>query len=429
MARVDFAHVLVLGLTSFLQICPAEAQGITATNLEQAAVIVVVSGVDTAANNTQKAVQGTGFFINSQGLLVTSDHLRTKLGPTVEPGSIEYRIHFDNFSLPIPARQIFSGPEVDLMLLYAPVGNRPIKILPPVSKNEANIILAKTPVYAISFVPGYPISVTPGVVTSFSGPVQPLIPSWLTNHSFSEGQSGSPIILSDGRVVAIAKASDANNPTIGIVVPVMYVPAQYWENSAAAAATRLVLASTNEPFSRLVISTSRLSSRPKSVAWPIEVSMTPCDDRNNRLSFKATPGWMIAPESIKLTTRKFSYGQNLKTEILTPRADGFELNITADGWGTCVLNVPVGATTSYQGELSYQEVPVSPTAQNVVLSDSVAVDGLKIPVGTPSDDLRYVLITKDGKQTPVVPKNSDFKGISGARTLDVKSVLDRESAK
>ena len=132
------------------------------------------------------------------------------------------------------------------------------------------------------------------------------------------------------------------------------------------------------------------------------------------------------PETVKLTTRKFSFGQNLTTQIVRPRPDGFEVNIAADGWGTCVLNVAVGATTIYQGELTYQEVPVAPTAQNFVLTDSAAFEGLRIPVGTPSDDLRYVLVSSDGKETQVVPRSADFKGAKGAKALDVKAVLDRE---
>jgi hypothetical protein len=112
------------------------------------------------------------------------------------------------------------------MVLFAQVGNRPISALP--RGDGSRVVPGATPVFSIGYPQGYGFTVDQGIVKSFEGPRQAHL--WLTSMTFKEGQSGSPILLSDGTVVAVAKGDDLDARSIGLVLPARpWVPEDFWQ--------------------------------------------------------------------------------------------------------------------------------------------------------------------------------------------------------
>jgi len=169
------AWLIAIGLILFPANLAA-AQTVPKDTLRSAVAIVVARGVNETDSSPVESV-GTGFFINSMGLLVTSYHLREDLGAAVNTGSVKYEVHFDQFSGAVPAKNIYDSPEADILILYVPVSGRVINVLKPADPKSAKLEIAKTPVYAASFAAGYDFSLTPAVITSWSGPVRPLVPA------------------------------------------------------------------------------------------------------------------------------------------------------------------------------------------------------------------------------------------------------------
>ncbi len=192
--------------------------------IKSAVVTIVVKGVDTSQGNKSVAVQGTGFFISKEGYLVTSYHLKTKLGQTVDDGTVTYDVYFTPTDH-IQAAEQFALKTSDILVLFTSLGEREVPVFKRGTRN--GISLAITPVYVAGYPEGYQYSLRPGTITSF-GLIDP-VPAWQTNFSFKDGQSGSPVFKADTTVVAIVKGNDHDAAEFGIVIPVRPIPAEYWD--------------------------------------------------------------------------------------------------------------------------------------------------------------------------------------------------------
>jgi hypothetical protein len=421
-------RLLALSLLVLFPIVPA-ARAQSLEEVRDAVVIVVARGVDTGNGNAEVVVQGTGFFVNSNGMLVTSHHLIEKLGPTVHEPSIEFTIHFDAMSAAVPARKIYASPEGDVMVLYAPVGSRNVRTLKPARRSAADIRLSTTPVYAAGYAAGYDFSLDPGFVTSWNGPLRPLIPSWLTDHAFSEGQSGSPIVLADGRVVAVAKAADADNVARGIVVPIDFIPTQYWDETESGREVRGQAASLEQEgaVSEIVVMTELRSQRAREVAHPLDVSASPCDPQSRTIAVPATQGWEIDTDSVVLSAVQVSGGTATAEPILrSPEAIAVKLDLTPSGRCLTVFGQPLPSrqTIRYRATLQYTERPRAAVTQDVVLVEAAALDGVQLPVGE-GRQLRYLVRSPNGALRAFRPRPSDLTRVDGTMVLDVGRVTER----
>lgn len=202
-----------------------QAQGPNLDGIKSAVVQITVKGID-PTDSTERVTHGTGFFISKDGYIVTSKHLVTKLG-NVDAQTVTYEIQYGI----APAKQAGyawtdPNPNTDLLVLYAAVTDWDVPTLARGSRN--NVTPAVTPIYTGGFPEGVLYSVKTGFIQSW-GVLAPL-PLWTTSMSFKEGQSGSPICLSDTKVIAVAKGNDTADPATGVVVPVRIIPPQYWDD-------------------------------------------------------------------------------------------------------------------------------------------------------------------------------------------------------
>jgi S1-C subfamily serine protease len=192
--------------------------------IKLAVVTVVAKGTDPTQGNKEVAVQGTGFFISKEGYLVTSYHLKTKLGQAVDDGTVIYEVSFGPNDR-VQAAEVYTIKTNDILVLFASIGDRDVPVFQRGTRN--GISLATTAIYVAGYPEGYQYSVRPGAITSF-GLIEP-IPAWQTNFSFKEGQSGSPVFKADTTVVAVVRGNDHDAASFGIVVPVRPIPAEYWD--------------------------------------------------------------------------------------------------------------------------------------------------------------------------------------------------------
>lgn len=356
------------------------------------------------------------------GVIVTSYHLRGNLASTVQPESISYEIHLDALSPPIPATPLFSSPETDVLILYAPMDGKTIGILKRADRKTANIRLAKTPIYAISYASGYGFSKTPGVITSWTGLINPIFPAWTTNVSYGAGQSGSPVVLDDGRVIGIVKGADAQGAAIGIIVPILFIPPQFWEPDSTVQASLAALPDTNDS-TQVVVSTTVLSAAPRRVVDSVVLRRDPCDASSRVSMHVATnPGWSIEAASVALSQRSFK-GKSLRAGVENLDSTSFDVVADMESAGTCnsVLGqgVAAGEPAIYEAELSYREAPLTAAPRQVIVAEAAAIRGVQLPVGSSSRPLEFALRAADGTLTPFTPSKSELRVSGGQAILDV----------
>lgn len=229
-------RVLVPLLSLLLQSLPAHAETVALkVNPEKiirnAAVVVEVHGFD--KKNHEVTVLGSGFSISVEGYIVTARHLTDDaIAHGASPESITYIVR---------ASQIISSPKVnadmfwrsrtsDEMVLTAPMPDGLLIPLKPNLHPRGDIKLGFTPIFTGGFPEGYPLVLDRGIVRSFLAPENIHTPMWVTNMSFKHGQSGSPVILEDGSVVAIVTAIDQDASTIGFITPIRSIPPYLWDS-------------------------------------------------------------------------------------------------------------------------------------------------------------------------------------------------------
>lgn len=171
--------------------------------------------------------QGTGFFVNKFGLIVTSAHLLLKLGKVVQE-TIKYKIRRADDHPDVGSDAIFESIDTthDLLVLKARGATNDSNFLRVRSETSARGMIqpSQTRVYTFGFPKNLPYGKSDdGNVGAFAGPVGQDGYLWVTNITFDEGQSGSPVCLEDGTVIGIVKGTDKDNERNNLFVPSYYL--------------------------------------------------------------------------------------------------------------------------------------------------------------------------------------------------------------
>ena len=201
-------------------------------HLRDAVATVEVHGFDEKGHDV--ADTGTGFFISKDGYFVTAKHLLDDVvAKGVTPENLTFTVKMQPHELKsgMPAVTSWKSSAGDAMVLLVKFGRTKFNILHSNLDSRDAIELGITPIFTGGFSQDYPLLLDSGIIKSFDGPENNLLPLWVTNMSFKYGQSGSPIILADGTVIAIVTAIDQDASTIGFVTPIRDIPSYYWDSN------------------------------------------------------------------------------------------------------------------------------------------------------------------------------------------------------
>lgn len=200
--------------------------------VQAASVAVAVKGIR-VADSAPVEVHGSGFFTSQDGYLVTSAHLVSDLlDKGVDHRTLTYTVTPEGvpFSRQMGAVVAWKSDVADLMVLRARIGTLRVNPLKPNLAARSELRLAATPIFTGGYPAGYDFVADRGYLKSFEGPADSAAPAWVTNMGFKQGQSGSPVVTEDGRVVAVVKAVDLDAASLGILVPIRDVPRNYWQD-------------------------------------------------------------------------------------------------------------------------------------------------------------------------------------------------------
>jgi len=398
--------------------------GLPATASEQdvqaAVAVVLLKGVNPAQGNAPAAVQGTGFFISQDGYIVTSYHLLSKLTASgVDAETITYEIHPSTNS-PISYRAIplFTNPAADIMVLYAALGGQRVKTLRRTDRTRVSIVPAKTDIYSAGYPDGISFSYARGYIKSLGGPLEP-IPSWTTNLTFKDGESGSPILLEDESVVAVVKGDDADATSIGIIVPSRLIPPEYWDAGPP---------ETDAPSGRVRVEALTKASQPEYRQVAVQLSNGHCSPPQRRTTtVTARSGWSIDPVSVTLTPIS-SIGLNGTAVVDLAATDQIVVGAQLSNVGVCLMGGQVVADLSAQIQaiLRFKEIPNAATVQWVTVSDVSLAKAVRAPLPkVPDKDLRYSLLDASGSAAAFSLEAGEVKTSKSGKSLDVGKIESR----
>lgn len=418
--------VIALGYQTLASPAPAAAAAPSFEKVEQAVVIVTASGVLTNFGNAPAAAQGTAFFVHRDGYLVTSYHLRKDLGD-VDKDTVKYAIHFGpNDADTYPAIEMFSNPAADIMVLYASVGNRSYEILQRGSRD--GIQLGTTTVYTGGYPAGYHFSVDNGVIKSF-GPVEP-IPAWATSITFKSGQSGSPIVRDNLRVIAIAKGNDADANSIGLIVPASAVPSNFWDGTTKLNA-KAAGALTDFGFATPVVYTQVAvdDNAPVQRRVTFKVQNDLCEPSKSKdHQFPATDGWVIDPDSISIE-RLSSTGEATRFAVTERTPASFNVAVELANIGKCVQvfdrTIAAGIAADFTGLATYTERPAS-RERLLTVSEASPLGSVISPL--PDVDrkrFKFSIRKPDGSVYEFTPSSNELFRRQGTLVLDNKAAAER----
>jgi S1-C subfamily serine protease len=223
--RILIAAILLWPLTASADEARPDLEALKAKGI----VVVIASTVDTEHGNVPVSTHGTGFFISAEGFLVTSFHLRTKL-PNVPSDQITYAVRFGSAAATasVPAAVLWENELTDIIVLSVAIGEQPIAVLARSSVTRDGIKKNETPLFTGGYPHGLPFVTKRGTVLGF-GLVDDPRPAWITDLTFGDGQSGSPVVLGDGAVVALARGNVPDAPGYGVIVPIRAIPEGLWD--------------------------------------------------------------------------------------------------------------------------------------------------------------------------------------------------------
>jgi Trypsin-like peptidase domain len=424
--KLIIASLLLVQIGVGSEALPSDAPDLSA--LKGAIVVVVVKGVVPSAGNAPAAIQGTGFFVSKDGFLVTSYHLRSDLGK-VDDATVSYEVHFGSSgSDQVPASPVYINSAADIMVLYAPVADRDVSVLTPTERS--GVIAGVTPIFTAGYPEGYQYTVDQGIVKNF-GLLAP-VPLWATSITFKVGQSGSPIVLGNGKVIAIAKATDQDASSIGLVVPIRLVPSEYWDGSlrlTQAAAAALSVGDTNR-FGRVRVQTFTAPAKATEREVQFELANTHCEGSSTKsYHVAATSGWQIDPSSIKVETLS-AIGPSPQVVLAERSSDNFTIAAQLTNLGSCV-NV-FGAQNAADiparliGRVSYKENPSVGAREILTLSDTALLGNVKISIpSTGTDSLQFSILKPTGEVYTFTPTPSELTRKGESLVLDTSKVAAR----
>jgi putative serine protease PepD len=173
------------------------------------------SGSDAFGNERQGEATGSGFVIDEQGHIVTNEH--------VVSGSESVRVEFSDGS-EVAAEVVGTDPSTDIAVLDV---NRPAVQLTPVSFASEGTLEVGDPVIAIGSPFGLQGTLTTGVVSALGREIQSpngftIENAVQTDAALNHGNSGGPVLNTQGRVVGVAaqiRSENGGNVGIGYAVP------------------------------------------------------------------------------------------------------------------------------------------------------------------------------------------------------------------
>ena len=392
---------------------------------ERAVVQVIATGTSPALGNEEVQVVGTGFFIHSDGYLLTAAHLRTLLGP-VEPSSIQYRIKFNPLSSESrEAISIAENNQFDYMVLkVSVVSSDNIRTL-----RHANRSLAQVRSKTLQ-TGGYPrdliYSYFEGAITS-DGTVSPSA-FWVTNFPFKNGQSGSPITIETDEVIALVKGSDRAQPDFGFVLPIYLVQEKFWEDTLPPEPTPTIPSpysalTPGEGSARIVIEKPTVGTE----RWHVEtrtVMASTCAGIIDRQLVSPTSGWEINTNTITVNVVS-ALPQNLgRGDFIVSEANskGFKLESSFAPEVACGAVPP--ALVGVEIQILFREKSVTPSLQS--FSSTSVSSKSAVPLPRSTKDLRYSIVKADGERVPFTPEPGEIlRRADGASALDISKIRSR----
>lgn len=166
---------------------------------------------------------GTGFMVDSSGLVVTSKHV-------VADPDMKYQI-ITSTEKKYVVRNIYRDPLNDLALLKIDLGDNPGDALTELTLGDSANLQAGQYVVAIGTALGeFRNTVTTGVISGlgrgitagspYEGAVERLDNVIQTDAAINPGNSGGPLINSSGQVIGINTAVSASGQNIGFAIPI-----------------------------------------------------------------------------------------------------------------------------------------------------------------------------------------------------------------
>lgn len=160
--------------------------------------------------------EGTGVIISKDGKILTTYHFLDNMGK-VDPKSVKITASIGvKFGTKIPADPYFPRPERDLLLLDMPSNITDYSPACVANENERELELQQT-IYSSGFPEGDRYFSGNGGVQSLDGKRS----TTLISIPINDGQSGSPVYNSAGRIVGIAKGKHKVLEGVYVMVPIV----------------------------------------------------------------------------------------------------------------------------------------------------------------------------------------------------------------
>lgn len=390
--------------------------------VRDAVAVVIVSGTNTAQGNAPDAEVGTGFWVSHDGYLVTAHHLITRLierGVDKDTITIQVQLADKTFVAANPTPP-WTGQIDDVMVLFASLEGKQVKTLTRWDRKKVKLELGKTQIFSAGYPKGLGYSYTPGTISSLEGPKDP-IPLWTTNLTFKKGQSGSPIVLVDDTVLAIAKGDDAEATQIGFIVPLRSIPGEYWDGGPAGdiANTDKILIEARVELKQPVFRQAQLTFTNAACAGP----------QRQVQRFMPRAGYHFDPDVARVDLIS-SRGLNGLPLIDRASADEVVVATQLKNLGVCLFDGRVpDIPAEVQARLTLKEVPDPAPQWAPIATVSLAKD-VRAPVPSlKAGEVRFSVLKPDGALTAFIPTTGELtKSVfSGATTLDTAAVRKRLS--
>ena len=153
---------------------------------------------------------GSGFVIDSKGLIVTNTH--------VVSGADEIKVQFAGQPGFFKAKLVGKDDLSDIALLKI----KPKKYLPPVRMGNSSVVQVGEEVAAFGNPHGYGHSMTQGIISAVKREIDDLnlFPLLQTDASINPGNSGGPLVNLKGEVVGVNNAIAAGAQGISFAIPI-----------------------------------------------------------------------------------------------------------------------------------------------------------------------------------------------------------------
>jgi putative serine protease PepD len=165
-----------------------------------------------------RAASGSGFVIDTQGHIVTNEH--------VVAGANQFRVRFGDKGRPVKATLVGKDPSSDLAVLKARVPEG----VTPLALGSLGTLVPGDEAIAIGSPFGLQETVTVGIVSALGRTIHapdgfPIADAIQTDAAINPGNSGGPLLDSQGRVIGVTsqiRTTNGNdgNTGVGFAVPV-----------------------------------------------------------------------------------------------------------------------------------------------------------------------------------------------------------------